>query len=47
MNKKALENLVNIHKLHHEAADASEVNGLIRVCEEVKLAVNELKSTDG
>lgn len=30
MNKEALENLVNIRKLHHEAADASEVNGLIQ-----------------
>ena len=30
MNQKALENLVRIHKLHHESADASEVQGLIQ-----------------
>lgn len=30
MNKEALENLVRIHKLHPEAADASEVQGLIQ-----------------
>lgn len=30
MNEKALENLVQIHKLHHEPADASEVQGLIQ-----------------
>ena len=30
MNKDALNNLVRIHKLHHEAADASEVQGLIQ-----------------
>lgn len=30
MNKEALENLVSVHKLHHELADASEVNNLIR-----------------
>lgn len=30
MNKEALENLVDIRKLHHEAADAREVTGLIQ-----------------
>lgn len=30
MNKEALENLVDIRKLHHEAADAREVTGLIK-----------------
>jgi hypothetical protein len=30
MNKEALENLVRIHKLHHEAVDANEVQGLIQ-----------------
>ncbi|PHQ25071.1 hypothetical protein CLH62_12010 [Marinobacter guineae] len=30
MNKEALENLVNIRKLHHEVADAREVTGLIQ-----------------
>ena len=29
MNKEALENLVRIHKLHPEPADASEVQELI------------------
>jgi len=29
MNQEALENLVRIHKLHHEAADSNEVQGLI------------------
>lgn len=30
MNQEALENLVRINKLHHEPADASEVQGLIQ-----------------
>lgn len=30
MNREALENLVRIHKLHHEATDSNEVQGLIR-----------------
>ncbi|RBW48592.1 hypothetical protein [Marinobacter sp. F3R11] len=30
MNKEALDNLVRIHKLHHEAVDADEVQGLIQ-----------------
>lgn len=30
MNQEALENLVRIHKLHHEAADSNEVQSLIR-----------------
>ena len=30
MNREALENLVRIHKLHHEAADTAEVRGLIQ-----------------
>lgn len=30
MNKEALENLVRIQKLHHESADASEIQGLIQ-----------------
>lgn len=30
MNQEALENLVRIHKLHHEATDSNEVQGLIR-----------------
>ena len=30
MNEEALENLVRIHKLHHEAVDANEVQGLIQ-----------------
>lgn len=30
MNEEALENLVQIHKLHYESADASEVQGLIQ-----------------
>lgn len=29
MNHEALENLVRIHQLHHEPADANEVQGLI------------------
>ena len=30
MNKEARENLVDIRKLHHEAADVIEVNGLLQ-----------------
>jgi hypothetical protein len=30
MNEEALENLVRIHKLHHEPADAGEIQGLIQ-----------------
>lgn len=30
MNQEALENLVRIHKLHHEPADSNEVQGLIQ-----------------
>lgn len=30
MDKEALENLAQIHKLHHEAADANEIQGLIQ-----------------
>jgi len=30
MNKEALDNLVRIHKLHHEEVDAYEVQGLIQ-----------------
>jgi len=30
MDKEALENLAQIHKLHHEAADTNEVQGLIQ-----------------
>ncbi len=30
MNKEALENLVRIHKLHPEPADANEIQGLIQ-----------------
>ena len=30
MNQEALENLVRINKLHHEATDSNEVQGLIR-----------------
>ena len=30
MNTEALENSVRIHKLHHEAVDANEVQGLIQ-----------------
>ena len=30
MNEDALENLVRIHKLHHEAVDTNEVQGLIQ-----------------
>jgi hypothetical protein len=30
MNEEALENLVRIRKLHHEAVDANEVQGLIQ-----------------
>lgn len=30
MNQEALENLVRIHKLHREAADSNEVQGLVR-----------------
>ncbi|MDY6840044.1 MAG: hypothetical protein SV429_00810 [Pseudomonadota bacterium] len=30
MNEEALGNQVRIHKLHHEPADASEVQGLIQ-----------------
>lgn len=30
MNEGALENLVRIHKLHHEPADAAEVQRLIQ-----------------
>lgn len=30
MNEEALENLVRIHKLHHEAVDANKVQGLIQ-----------------
>lgn len=30
MNTEALENLVRVHKLHHEVTDFNEVQGLIR-----------------
>ena len=30
MNEEALENLVRIRKLHHEAVDANEVQGLVQ-----------------
>lgn len=44
MNEEALENLVRIHKLHHEAVDANEVDealvtSLMEITEELRRAV--------